>query len=464
MGAVVKVLVAVAAVIVGINVHHYLQNVSKEIKVAKDGYFGSGAKHPDNTAINPFKINVPDAVLQDLKKRLEQSRIGHEVLEDSDNFEYGFNSKTLEEVKNYWLTKFDWRKQEAILNSFPQFTTEIEGMNIHFLRVQPPKTYKKVYPLLVVHGWPGNVFEFYKLIPMLTDPNKNLPGTDQDFAFEVIAPSIPGYGWSDQPKKTGFNQVVAARIFRKLMERLGKPKFFVQGGDWGAIIVSFLGKLYPDNVIGVHLNMFPAMPHSNAKTFFLNVFGHLFPSLTFTSPSFHTFSLKTFFLEAIKESGYMHIQATKPDTVGTALNDSPIGLAAYILEKYSTWTNMKYRSLQDGGLTKKFTMDELLTMISIYWTNNNIVSSQRFYAEYFGNPTCEALANQFIHVPTGYASFKHDFPQQIPEEIAAANCNMTHFGEFSDGGHFAAFEVPKQLAGDVFAFVGKVETLHNGRI
>uniref|UniRef100_A0A1I7Y992 Epoxide hydrolase n=1 Tax=Steinernema glaseri TaxID=37863 RepID=A0A1I7Y992_9BILA len=136
------------------------------------------------------------------------------------------------------------------------------------------------------------------------------------------------------------------------MERLGKPKFFTQGGDWGSAITTNLAKLYPDNVLGAHLNMFFVMPHSNAKTLFLHVLGHLFPSWAFGSPTNHMFSMKTFFLEAMKESGYMHIQATKPDTVGVSLNDSPLGLAAYILEKFSTWTNNQFRSLPDGGITK----------------------------------------------------------------------------------------------------------------
>ncbi|KAK0411861.1 hypothetical protein QR680_005884 [Steinernema hermaphroditum] len=464
MGTFAKLVIAVAVVIVAVNLHFYFKNVTHKLDIPKDGYFGPGAKHADNTAIKPFKVNVPDAVLQDLKRRLEQSRLGHEVLEDVDSFEYGFNSKYLLEVKEHWLKKYDWRKYEAILNSFPQYTTEIEGLNIHFLRVQPPKTYKKVYPLLIVHGWPGNVFEFYKIIPMLTDPNKNLPGAQQDFAFEVIAPSIPGYGWSDAARKTGLNQISVARIFKKLMERLGKPKFFTQGGDWGSAITTNLAKLFPENVIGVHLNVIFVMPHSNAKTFGLHLLGHLFPSFTFSSPTQHQFSMKTLFLETMRESGYFHIQATKPDTVGVALNDSPLGLAAYILEKFSTWTNLQFRHLPDGGITKKFTLDEVLTIVMIYWTNGNIAASQRFYKEFFMDPNIDHLGMQYLSAPTGYACFRNDVPNTIPEEIVAANANLTHFKEYPDGGHFAAFELPKLLAGDVFTFVGKVEKMYNGRI
>uniref|UniRef100_A0A1I7Y971 EHN domain-containing protein n=1 Tax=Steinernema glaseri TaxID=37863 RepID=A0A1I7Y971_9BILA len=194
MGALAKLVLAAAVVVAAVNIHFYFQNANRKLDIPTDGYFGAGKKHPDNTAIKAFKINVPETTLQkhpdntaikafninvpettlqDLKRRLEQSRLGHQTLEDVNSFEYGFNSKYLLEVKDYWLKKYDWRKHEAILNSFPQFTTEIEGLNIHFLRVEPPKTYKKVYPLLMVHGWPGNVFEFYKILPMLTDPNKS---------------------------------------------------------------------------------------------------------------------------------------------------------------------------------------------------------------------------------------------------------------------------------------------------
>uniref|UniRef100_A0A915CL55 Transmembrane protein 258 n=1 Tax=Ditylenchus dipsaci TaxID=166011 RepID=A0A915CL55_9BILA len=206
----------------------------KKLVFPTDGYFGSGSKRKDNPAITPFKVQVSNDSIVDLQSRLQASRIGHQQLEDVNSFEYGMNLVTLNSFKDYWLNNFDWRKQEELLNAYPQFTTEIEGLKIHFIYAKPPQSskYKKVIPLLLVHGWPGNVFEFYKIIPMLVDPQKHFKG-NFDYAFEVVAPSIPGYGWSEQPHKQGFSQMATARVFNKLMvDRLNFPKYLAQGGDW----------------------------------------------------------------------------------------------------------------------------------------------------------------------------------------------------------------------------------------
>ncbi|CAO4380112.1 unnamed protein product [Caenorhabditis nigoni] len=426
----------------------------KEVTVEENNFYGSGKVRPDNTEIKPFKVAVDEKVIDDLKHRLQNSRISHSVLEDSDDFYYGFNSKQLLKLRDYWLNKYDWRKQEAILNQFPQFTTEIEGLQVHFLRVQPPKTYKIVKPILVAHGWPGNVFEFYKFIPLLTDPKKH--GINSDFAFEVIAPSIPGYGWSEQPKKTGFSQLACARVFRKLMLRLGYRKFYLQGGDWGAIITSLLTKVYPDNVIALHMNMIPAMPGASFMGTFYDILGWLVPSTLSSKELQKNHNPFAKFGNLIVETGYMHIQATKPDTAGTSLNDSPIGLAAYIIEKFSTWTNLDYRALPDGGLNKKFTNDELLTIVMTYWTNGNIVSSQRFYREFFLDRRCEALAKRYVAVPTAHASGLNELYDRCPIEVSRYLYNITHYTEI-DMGHFAAFEAPKPLATSVFKFVKDLE-------
>lgn len=397
---------------------------------------------------------TPDE-LEDLKHRLERSRISHSHLEDSNDFWYGFNSDELEVFRQYWLKSYDWKKHEKIINTFSQFKTEIEGIKVHFIHQPAASGYKKVVPLLIVHGWPGNVFEFYKLIPILTDPKKH--GIASEIAFEVVAPSIPGYGWSEQPKRTGFSQIACARVFRKLMERVGFKKFYLQGGDWGSLITSNLARLYPAQVFGLHLNVIPIMPGASLKATLFDIVGSFFPKLVFSAPRDHNHNMFGKMVAIIVESGYMHIQATKPDTVGTALNDSPIGLAAYILEKFSTWTNADYRALPDGGLTKKYTRDELLTIVMIYWLNGNIVSSQRFYREHFTEPREQTLSKQYLAVPTAHLSGMNEFFDRTPPEISATMYNLTHYTAAPDVGHFAAFEMPRQVAIDVFDFVNSLE-------
>ncbi|WKY09107.1 hypothetical protein Q1695_001900 [Nippostrongylus brasiliensis] len=426
-----------------------------EVKVEENGWFGSGEPRSDDLGVYPFQVNVTPEELEDLKQRLERSRVSHAPLEDSNDFWYGFNSYELEVFREYWLRSYDWKKHEKIINGFKQFKTEIEGMKVHFIHEQAASGYKRVVPLLIVHGWPGNVFEFYKLIPMLTDPKKH--GIKSEIAFEVVAPSIPGYGWAEQPKRTGFSQVVCARVFRKLMERLGIKKFYLQGGDWGSLIVSNLAKLYPAQVFGVHVNMLGVMPGSSIRAFLLEVVGTYLPKLLFSNSENHNHNFFGKFFNIIVESGYMHLQATKPDTVGTALNDSPLGLAAYILEKFSSWTNLENRALPDGGLTKKFTRDELLTIVMIYWLNGNIVSSQRFYREFYLDKRNDALSKHYQHVPTAHLSCLNEMFDRTPPEISSVLYNVTHYTTLPDAGHFAAFEMPRHVAIDVFDFVKSLE-------
>ncbi|VDD91204.1 unnamed protein product [Enterobius vermicularis] len=385
----------------------------------------------------------------DLKERLERSRLP-ESLENSDTFEYGFSPSYLKEVIDYWKNSYDWKKWEKTLNQFPQFTTSLEGLRVHFIHVKPPPgKYKKTFPLLISHGWPGNVFEFYKILPMLSDPITYL-GHSSDYAFEVIAPSIPGFGWSSHPAKKGFDQWAVARIFRKLMLRLGHRRFFVQGGDWGAVITKNIAIYYAESVLGLHLNLLQVPPHSNFRAAVLTVLGFLLPPATlFSHPGSFIYGIggvKDLFLQ---ETGYFHIQATKPDTVGIGLTDSPAGLAAYILEKFSTGTARHNRYLPDGGLTKKFSLDELLTVVTIYWINGNIVYSQRFYKEY--------TFRAYVSVPTGLAAFPNEMLYGAqPKEILQTAVNLTRYTEMRRGGHFAALEEPKLLAKDVFDFVDEI--------
>lgn len=455
MGLLKHLLLAVALASAAYLIFHSLSSSKLEVKVEEHGWYGVGDPRADDPEVYPFKVEVAEGELQSLKERLRNSRISHAPLEDSNDFRYGFNANELEVFRQHWLTNYDWRKHEQTINQFKQFKTEIEGIKVHFIRQTAAVGYKKVLPLLIIHGWPGNVYEFYKLIPMLVDPKKH--GISSGIAFEVIAPSIPGYGWSSEPKRTGFSQVACARLFRKLMERLGFKRFYLQGGDWGAIIAVNLAKLYPAQVAGVHLNMMPVLPDSSVTVAVLELMGSLFPKWTFSSPDHHTHSIFGKLWEIAVESGYMHLQATKPDTVGAALNDSPIGLAAYILEKFSTWTNADHRMLEDGGLTRKFTRDELLTIVMIYWLNRNIVSSQRFYREFFTDQRNRDLSKLYLTAPTAHLCGLNELFDRTPPEISSRMCNLTRYASVEDMGHFAAFEMPRPVAVDVHDFVASLE-------
>ena len=378
--------------------------------------------------------------------------VGVKPLEDS-AFEYGFNSDYLtSEIANYWMKNFDWSKQEKMLNHLmPQFKTKIDGLDIHFAHIKPksPKN-KKVFPILLVHGWPGSFVEFSKIAPKLAAVENS-----RDFVFEVIAPSIPGYGFSSAPSKKGFEAAQTARIFVQLMDRLGHKKFFAQGGDWGSLVTTILTTVYPENVLGLHLNMAAVnTPSSNLKY----LASALLPSLFLSEQDQKKvlpFGEKFIFL--IKETGYLHIQGTKPDTVGLALTTSPLGLAGYILEKFSTWTLKEGVGQIDGYLTKKFNLDELLTNIMIYWINGNIISSQRYYKENFSSELAQTLERIPIeNVPVGIAAFSQEIFVQPKMFIEGKFRNIVSYNDIKSGGHFAAFEEPELLVQDIVNFVENV--------
>lgn len=434
----------------------YIVHIKRERKRIPlgEGWWGAGVKPlSEDPEVYSFKVETSDEEIQDLYERIDRRRYT-DPLEDS-AFHYGFNFTHLKNVVSYWRHEFDWKKQVEVLNKYPHYKTKIEGLDVHFIHVRPQhRAHQRVLPLMLVHGWPGSFFEFYKIIPLLTENH-------EDVAFEVICPSIPGYGFSEAPHKKGFDSLAAARIFLTLMERLGFSQFYLQGGDWGSLITTNMAQMKPECVKGLHLNMF--VTRSGNKELFSLVVGPYLPFLVgFTREDVRR--LFPFFeknvWELLRETGYLHIQATKPDTAGCGVNDSPVGLAAYILEKFSTWTDMNNRGLEDGGLERKFTLDELLTNIMIYWTTGSIVSSMRFYKENLKtNPDkrIDGLTNVFV--PAGLAAFPNEL-MHCPE-IWAKNKykNVYSYTFMPRGGHFAAFEEPQLLADDIFQFVKKVEKL-----
>lgn len=347
-------------------------------------------------------------VLTDLKQRLNNARPFVSPLEGIQQ-QYGMNTNLLKEIVEFWKTEYKWREREQFLNKYPQFKTNIQGLNIHFIHVKPKTTNNvKVLPLLLLHGWPGSVREFYEIIPKLTTPRKN-----QNFVFEVIVPSLPGYGFSDPAVRPGLGAAQMATVFNNLMSRLGFQKYYVQGGDWGSVVGASLATYYPDNVLGLHSNMCQGGQGPMAM---LQLFiGTYIPSLVVDKEyqdRMYPLSEKIF-QNILLESGYFHIQATKPDTVGKlffqqigsalliniyfliylglALNDSPVGLAAYIIEKFTTWTNPEWKTKLDGGLKLKYTYTDLLDNVMIYWVTGSITTSVRLYAE-----TMNKSMNKFL--------------------------------------------------------------------
>ncbi|XP_043286277.1 juvenile hormone epoxide hydrolase 1 [Venturia canescens] len=425
-----------------------------EVPKLQDTYWGPLEPRKVDNSIRPFKIDVPSEVITKLKNRLAEKRNFVPPLEGT-AWEYGISGKYMETVLEYWRTKYDWTKRQALLNKYPQFLTTIQGLDIHFLHVKPQAAKdgkkRRVLPLLIVHGWPGSVVEFQKIIPMLTTPRE-----DQDYVFEVIAPSLPGYGFSDGAVRPGLGPAQMGVILKNLMTRLGFKRFYIQGGDWGSIITSTMASMFPDLVIGSHMNMCYI---NNAKTTVYKLVASYYPSLIVSDEyASRMFPLKDHLSFLLRESGYMHLQATKPDTIGNSLVDSPSALATYILEKFSTWTNPEYVSREDGGLLEKFTMDELLDNVMIYWLTNSITTSMRLYAECFNWEYQAANWDKLlVKVPSACAAFPNELTYAPEKLLKFRYKNLVQHSHPARGGHFAAFEEPKLLADDVWSFVEKVE-------
>ncbi|XP_069464936.1 epoxide hydrolase 1-like [Ambystoma mexicanum] len=425
-----------------------------------DGWWGAGARPlpgAEDPSIRPFRVETSDEEIQDLNRRLDHTRFTP-PLEDA-GFHYGFNSTYLRKVVSHWRDRFDWRQQVDVLNRYPHFKTTIEGIDVHFIHVKPThlRSGQEAKPLMMIHGWPGSFYEFYKILPLLTDPAAH--GLSDDIVFEVICPSIPGYGYSEAPHKQGFNTLAAARICYKLMQRLGFQEFYLQGGDWGHRISTLISQMKPESVRGLHLNFFP--PAKGGLRVLLSLLlGAYVPWLVGLTREdarrvFPYFEKNVYSI--LRETGYLHIQATKPDTAGCGLNDSPAGLAAYILEKFSTWTDAEWRHLDDGGLDRKIPLDDLLTNVMIYWATGSIVSSMRFYKENITreyNKTPDFRVG--IYVPTGLAAFPNELMHTPRLWAQGRYRNIVSYTYMPRGGHFAAFEEPELLARDIQQFVAKV--------
>ena len=371
---------------------------------------GSGERTPE-----PFRVQIPDEAIADLHARLAQVRWPDEP--PLEPWSTGTSLEYLRGLVEYWRTQFDWRAEEAKLNAFRHYTVPIRGIDLHFIH-EPGKS-ADAMPLLLSHGWPGSVVEFRRLIPLLTDE------------FSVVAPSLPGYTFSFRPGQPRFGVEDIAEVFAELMsEVLGYPRFAAQGGDWGAFIASVLGHRYPERTIGIHLNLLAvrrdpkmvANPTPEERAF-LERLNHW---------------LK-------EETGYQAIQGTKPQTLAYGLNDSPAGLAAWITEKFRSWSDC------NGDPAAAIDRDDLLANISLYWFTGAIGSSfWPYHARLHGPwPIPEGAT---VDVPTGYA----DFPKEIvrpPRSVAEKTyTDIRRWSVMPKGGHFAALEQPELLAQEIREF------------
>ena len=377
-------------------------------------------------AVQPYKIEIPDSVLDDLKSRLERTRWPDEL--PGTGWDYGSNLDYVRELVEYWRTEFDWHAQEKLINSFSHFKSEVDGLNIHFIHEKGKGP--NPMPLVITHGWPGTFFEMYKVIPMLSDPASH--GGDPADAFDVVAPSMPGYGFSDATDKRGLSVLSIGDLWAKLMsENLGYQRFAAQGGDWGARVTAKLGLSHGDKVIGIHTTSTSSpTPYQGPGTRELSE------------------AEKAMLAQRVQwladEGGYSHIQATKPQTLSYGLNDSPAGLAAWILEKYRTWSDC------GGDVESRFTKDELLTTVTIYWVTQSINSSTRLYYESFFQ-AWDLAKDEKIQVPVAIASFPRE--NSVPlREWAERSFNIQQWTDMPSGGHFAALEEPDRLVEDIRKF------------
>jgi epoxide hydrolase len=371
-------------------------------------------------SIEAFEIRVDDSVLADLHRRLAQTRFPDQIADTG--WAYGIPVDYLRQLVDFWLDIYDWRAEEARLNGFEHFRADIDGQRIHFIHAR--SVHPDAHPVLLIHGWPGSFVEFLDVIPQLTDPESH--GGQASDACHVIVPSIPGYGFSEPPRAPGWDVPRIARAFVTLMGRLDYPAYAAQGGDWGAQVTTQIASLDPEHCVAIHLNMALGIPPQSPEPL--------------TEPDQSDLAAMKEFAD--EESGYANEQGTKPQTLGIALNDSPAGLLAWIVEKFRTWSDC------DGRPENCFTREQLITNVMMYWVTQTGASSARLYWEHKHSA---AGAPPFIETPTGVARY----PKEVlrwPRSWVERQYNVVHWAEMGRGGHFPAMEQPELFVNDLWEF------------
>jgi pimeloyl-ACP methyl ester carboxylesterase len=364
--------------------------------------------------INPFTVNVPDSELQALRQRLLQTRWPDR--ETVQGWAQGVPLDYARELARYWAEDYDWRRFETLLNSWPQFTTEIDGIDIHFIHRRSPEA--GALPLILSHGWPSSVAEFRKVIDKLADPVAH--GGRAEDAFHVVVPSLPGYGFSGKPSDSGTSVEKIGRLWGQLMARLGYQRYVAQGGDWGSMITQSMGQSETDHCAGIHVTMPIVAPDPDTMD-----------DLT----DFEQGALEAMSYYSQSDSGYSKQQSTRPQTLGYALADSPVGQMAWIVEKYHSWMDCE----RDGVKHPEHVLgkDELLDTVSIYWLSNSAASSARLYWESFGSPNLDP-----IDMPVGCSIFPGEIFRSSRRWAEQRFSQLIHWNQLEHGGHFAAQEVP----------------------
>jgi pimeloyl-ACP methyl ester carboxylesterase len=371
-------------------------------------------------AITSFRIDIEQSQLDDLKHRLRATRFADQI--PGTGWELGIDIEYLKDLVRYWEQAYNWRRQEAELNLWNQFCTNIDDQRIHFLHIQ--SKHAAATPLLMVHGWPGSFIEFSAIIDLLVNPEPH--GRSASDAFHLIIPSRPGYGFSGITRNRGWCPSRIARTFAELMRRLGYRRYGVQGGDWGAIVTERVALCDPDHVIGLHTNMPIADPPAEPISLAQNEESDLADTQRFIQTG----------------AAYSAIQGTRPQTIGQSLNDSPAGLCAWIIEKFRSWSDC------DGDLESVFTRDQLLTNVMLYWLTGTATSAARLYFEAFRGGLG---SSERINTPTGVARFPKELVRQ-PRAWIERRYNVVRWSNMPRGGHFAAMEQPELLAGDIAGF------------
>jgi pimeloyl-ACP methyl ester carboxylesterase len=363
--------------------------------------------------IEPYVIDVPDAALEDLSRRLRAARWPD--AETAAGWSQGVPLTVLQELCGYWADGYDWRRCERELDALGQYRTEIAGLGIHFLHVR--SRHPGATPLLLTHGWPGSILEFRKAIPALVDPTAH--GGRADDAFHVVCPSLPGFGFSDRPTEAGWGVARIADAWATLMDRLGYERFGAQGGDWGAMVTTRLAQRHPGRLVGIHLNWA-----------ILSAAG-LRDQGTPTSEEVEALAALRRLLD--HEWGYALQQRTRPQTLGYGLADSPAGQCAWILEKLVRWSDC------GDDFTRAYTRDEILDGVTLYWLRNTGASSARLYWESLATELADATS---VLVPAAYSAFPREFACFSERWVASRYRDLRHYRRLERGGHFAAMEQP----------------------